>query len=144
MTEHTTPDTTATRRAIFGGVGAVGAAALLAACGDDATPTPTSTKPAAQVAGPLGKKSDIPVNGGVIYAERGVVVTQPTAGEFKGFSSVCTHQSCPVANISNGQINCTCHNSAFSIVDGSVKSPPATMPLPSVKLKIEGDEISLA
>jgi Rieske Fe-S protein len=39
---------------------------------------------------------------------------------------------------------CTCHNSAFSIVDGSVKSPPATQALPAVALKIDGENISVA
>ena len=145
MTEHVPSAPTASRRVIFGSVGAVGAAALLAACGDDATPTPTSSNPpAAQPAGPLATKSDIPVGGGKIFAEQGVVVTQPTEGVFKGFSSVCTHQSCPVAKITGDSIMCTCHNSAFSIADGSVKSPPATAPLPAVALKIDGDDISVA
>lgn len=139
MTEHNPLARPTTRRVLFAGAGAVGTAALVAACGDD---DDTAGKARS---GPvvLGKKSDIPVNGGVIYGDEGVVVTQPTEGQFKGFSSVCTHQGCPVASISDGLINCTCHGSAFSIVDGSVKRQPANRPLPAVELKIEGDTISL-
>ena len=79
----------------------------------------------------LARTSDIPVGGGEIFADQGVVVTQPTAGEFKAFGPICTHQGCPVTNVDGGTINCTCHNSRFSIEDGSVKAGPATKPLPA-------------
>ncbi|MEO7069694.1 MAG: hypothetical protein ABI131_04295, partial [Nostocoides sp.] len=34
----------------------------------------------------LAKTTDIPVGGGKIFAGAGVILTQPTAGEFKAFS----------------------------------------------------------
>ncbi len=73
-----------------------------------------------------------------------MVVTQPTAGEFKAFSATCTHQGCAVKSISDGVINCPCHNSNFSISDGSVQSGPATQPLPAVEISVSGDSITLA
>ncbi|MBO4209644.1 Rieske (2Fe-2S) protein [Micromonospora echinofusca] len=152
-----------TRRALLTGAGAVGASVVLAACGDDAgtddagSPTagggPTSGGPpvspsadagADRGAAALARTADIPVGGGRIYAEKGVVITQPTAGEFKGFDPICTHQRCPVANVDGGTINCTCHNSRFSIADGSVKAGPAPRPLPQKQIKVEGDQIMLA
>ncbi|MFE6484380.1 Rieske (2Fe-2S) protein, partial [Streptomyces sp. NPDC057757] len=60
------------------------------------------------------------------------------------FSSICTHQRCPVANVSDGTINCTCHGSKFSITDGSVTNPPATEPLPAKQITVRGNSISLA
>src|SRR5215469_9367558 len=60
----------------------VAAGATLAAC---------SSTPAAGPGTTLAKTSDIPVGGGVIYANEHVVVTQPSAGTFKCFSSTCTH-----------------------------------------------------
>ena len=69
------------------------------------------------------------VGGGVVYASHGVVVTQPTAGTFKCFSSSCTHQGCTVNKVAAGLIQCPCHGAKFSIVDGSVKAGPATRPL---------------
>src|SRR5688572_20162869 len=123
------------RRALFAGAGAIGAATLIAACGGEdtpnATPTTGNTQPTAAPATggapeTLAKKADIPVGGGKIFGEQGVVVTQPTAGNFKGFSAICTHQHCVLASISNGNINCGCHQSQFSINDGSVKKGPAT------------------
>ncbi len=142
------------RRALFAGAGAVGAATLLAACGGSETPSTSSTTSGTTQSTPttggdgtptvLAKKSDIPVGGGKIFGEEGVVITQPTAGNFKGFSSLCTHQQCVLSSISNGNIVCGCHQSQFSVTDGSVKKGPATQALPAKTLKIDGDDISVA
>ncbi|SCG64155.1 Rieske (2Fe-2S) protein [Micromonospora inositola] len=134
-----------TRRALLAGAGAVGAAAVLAACGSDdsgqAAAGPTSPAGSGQ---PLAKTSEIPVGGGKIFADRDVVVTQPKPGEFKAFSAICTHQGCKVTSIEGGTINCPCHASKFSIADGSVKAPPAKKPLPAKEIKVTGDQISLS
>ncbi|ATO17365.1 Rieske (2Fe-2S) protein [Micromonospora sp. WMMA2032] len=150
---------TQTRRTLLAGAGAVGAAVVLAGCGDDdATPglAPTSGGPPGATAtgdagggdrdssAPLARTTDIPVGGGAIYASKGVVITQPEAGQFKAFDPICTHQGCPVSNVDGGTINCTCHNSRFSISDGSVKQGPATKPLAAKEIKVEGDQITLA
>ncbi|MER6155945.1 Rieske (2Fe-2S) protein [Streptomyces sp. NPDC001868] len=92
----------------------------------------------------LAKTSDIPEGGGKIFDSEGVVVTQPQAGTYKAFSSVCTHSGCAVKTIADGVINCPCHNSNFSIADGSVKSGPATKPLPAKEVKVSGESIVLA
>ncbi|MFI6781663.1 Rieske (2Fe-2S) protein [Micromonospora sp. NPDC050276] len=149
---------TQTRRTLLTGVGAVGAAVVLAACGSEdggGSAAPTSGGPAVPSTGDAGggdrqnaqslaTTADIPVGGGKILAAEGVVITQPTAGQFKGFSPICTHQNCPVTNVDGGTINCTCHFSKFSIEDGSVKAGPATKPLPPKPVKVVGDQISFA
>ncbi|MGC4805913.1 Rieske (2Fe-2S) protein [Micromonospora sp. DT233] len=145
---------TQTRRTLLAGAGAVGAAVVLAACGDDggdgAAPAggsaPAGGAPSVGDAegGALARTSDIPVGGGAVFAAKGVVITQPEAGTFKAFDPICTHQRCPVSNVDAGTINCTCHNSKFSITDGSVKGGPATKPLPEKQIKVEGDRITLA
>jgi nitrite reductase/ring-hydroxylating ferredoxin subunit len=150
---------TQTRRTLLTGVGAVGAAVVLAACGSDdgdsGSGAPTSGGPPVPSTGDAGggdrqgaqslaTTADIPVGGGKVLATQGVVITQPVAGQFKGFSPICTHQNCPVTNVDGGTINCTCHNSKFSIEDGSVKAGPATKPLPPRDIKVTGDQISLA
>ncbi|WTW95517.1 Rieske (2Fe-2S) protein [Streptomycetaceae bacterium NBC_01309] len=91
----------------------------------------------------LAKTSDIPVGGGKIFEQQKVVVTQPTAGSFKAFSAVCTHQGCTVSSVSSGTINCACHGSKFSAADGSVESGPATKPLPAKQIATSGDQITL-
>lgn len=92
----------------------------------------------------LGPASDVAVGGGTIYTDQNVVVTQPTQGDFKCFSAICTHQGCPVQSVSGGTINCNCHGSRFSIQDGSVVQGPATAPLPEKKVTVKGGEITLA
>ncbi|MGK5741766.1 Rieske (2Fe-2S) protein [Micromonospora sp. URMC 103] len=151
---------TQTRRALLAGAGAVGAAVVLTACGGDgsgngATGQPTSGGPPVPSSGDAGggdrqnaqslaTTTDIPLGGGKVLAAEGVVITQPTAGQFKGFDPICTHQGCPVSNVDGGTINCTCHGSKFSIEDGSVKAGPATRPLGRKDVKVVGDQISFA
>lgn len=137
---------------------ATGAAAALAGCtvygrDDDAEagPEPTATEPDDSAEQPGGEvlaaTSDVEVGGGIILADQGVVVTQPSTGEFKGFSATCTHQGCTVSSISDGTINCPCHGSRFSIEDGSVVQAASGLtadtqaPLPEVPINVEGDSI---
>lgn len=91
----------------------------------------------------LASTSQIPVGGGMIFADKQVVVTQPTAGTFKGFSTTCTHLGCQVDKVADGLIQCPCHGSRYSVVDGSVKAGPAPRPLPSEKITVQGTQILL-
>jgi nitrite reductase/ring-hydroxylating ferredoxin subunit len=91
--------------------------------------------------GTLASTAEVPEGGGKIIDGVNVVLTQPRAGSFKGFSAVCTHQGCIVDSISDGIIGCPCHGSEFSIKDGSVVRGPATRPLPPVAIKVEGTSI---
>jgi Rieske Fe-S protein len=86
----------------------------------------------------------VPVGGGKILTDAKVVVTQPTAGTYKAFTAVCTHQGCVVASVADGTISCACHGSAFSATDGSVKNGPASSPLAAVPVTVAGDTITLA
>ncbi|EEP70788.1 LOW QUALITY PROTEIN: Rieske domain-containing protein, partial [Micromonospora sp. ATCC 39149] len=66
----------------------------------------------------------------------------PARGRYvQGFDPICTTRP---AHVDGGTINCTCHNSKFSITDGSVTSGPATKALAAKELKVDGDRISLA
>ena len=87
----------------------------------------------------LAAVADVPVGGGVIKGD--YVVTQPTKGTFKAFSKVCTHQGCDVNKVDNGVISCPCHNSLFSIQDGSVKGGPAPKGLPETNVKVDGANV---
>ncbi len=89
----------------------------------------------------LGPVADVPVGGGKVFTDAKVVVTQPTAGKFKGFSAICTHQGNPVGSVEGGQIVCPFHNSHFSITDGSPVSGPAQTPLPAVNVAVQGSNI---
>jgi Rieske Fe-S protein len=149
-----------TRRAVLAGAAGVTTVSVLAACGDDSASDSSGTgnsngggaattgaapgSTGGNAGGALAKTADIPVNGGKVFADQGVVVVQPAAGTYKAFSSTCTHQGCAVGSVTNGDIVCPCHMSKFSVTDGSVKSGPAKKPLPEKTIKVDGDSITLA
>ncbi|MET8149471.1 Rieske (2Fe-2S) protein [Actinoplanes sp. NPDC049668] len=159
----------ASRRVVLTGAGALGAGCLLTACGTNAgggsnnanggdfsnDPAPAGSKGAD--AGGTGSTSDndsggggatlalvadVPEGGGVIKGK--YVITQPTAGKYKAFSKVCTHAGCDVSKVDGGVIVCPCHNSTFSIEDGSPTGGPANQPLPEKKVTVDGDNIVAA
>ncbi|HEV7898324.1 MAG TPA: Rieske (2Fe-2S) protein [Planosporangium sp.] len=151
-----------TRRTVLAGAAGAGAAVALAACGgsgggyDGSKPGPTatgaqSTRPAPGASasgGPapgavLARTSDIPVGGGKVFDAEKVVVTQPTAGQFKAFTAICTHAGCTVGSVSDGTINCPCHRSKYSISDGSVKGGPAPRPLAAKQVTVKGSDITV-
>ncbi len=111
-------------------------------------PPPSRRRPTAPARrprpAPLASTADVPVGGGLILEDEGVVVTQPAEGDFKAFSAICTHQGCPVTSVEDGTITCPCHGSRFSIEDGSVQAGPAPAPLPAVDITVEGGQVSLA
>jgi nitrite reductase/ring-hydroxylating ferredoxin subunit len=150
--------TETTRRTVIAGAAGLSATVALAACGED-TPDVDTGDPAAQPAddatptgGPssgggaagLAALDEIPVNGGKIFAAEKVVVTQPTAGQVKAFSTTCTHQGCAVSKVENGLIICPCHDSKFKIADGSPTGGPATKALQSKSVKVEGGRVVLS
>ena len=165
MTQEPRKDSLATRRGVLAGVGLVGLAGAITACsssgssmsaavadpatssgtGASAASAPASASSAAggTAARALAATSDIPVGGGKIFDTQLTVVTQPTAGEFKAFSAVCTHMGCTVNQIADGRIDCPCHGSEYSITDGAVLAGPAPKPLPAKPFKVTGDSIFL-
>jgi Rieske Fe-S protein len=118
--------------------------AAIAGCSTYGEPKNDAPASSAPVGAPIARTSDIPVGGGVVIGASKVVVTQPTAGTFKAFTSVCTHQQCQVANVANGTINCDCHGSKFNITDGSVVHDPAPQPLAPRQITVSGTSITLA
>ncbi|MGW2182780.1 Rieske (2Fe-2S) protein [Streptomyces sp. NPDC001732] len=136
------------RRAVVMAAGTAPLAAVLAACGEQRQSGGSDVvEPANEGMGggaALTRTADIPENGGKIFADREVVVTRPKAGEFRAFSSKCTHQGCTVASVSDGTINCPCHGGRFDAATGAVVHGPPTEPLPARKITVSGGSITLA
>ncbi|GAC1385255.1 MAG: Rieske (2Fe-2S) protein [Marmoricola sp.] len=141
-------DVARSRRTVLSGLAAAGIGVpLLAACGASSSSSSSAlvhqqqqqAKTGTSKLTPLVKTSEVPVGGGVILHD--AVVTQPSAGEFKAFSPVCTHQGCTVAQVQNQQILCPCHGSAFSISTGAVEGGPAPSPLPTISITTKNGEV---
>ncbi|WP_327307478.1 Rieske (2Fe-2S) protein [Streptomyces sp. NBC_01298] len=154
--------TRAARRTVLAAGASVLAGGVLTACGgaDETKPSseggsaPTaqnSASASAPASAPAGeskalvKSSEVPVGGGTVLKGEKLVVTQPTAGNFRCFTAVCTHSGCLVNKVEAGTIDCPCHGSKFKDTDGAVAKGPATRPLEEKKITVSpAGEISLA
>jgi Rieske Fe-S protein len=130
----------------------VGAAAVLAACGGsgggDASGDSGDSGSSADSGGSGGSNgtyqaTDVPVGGGKVYDADKVVITQPSAGEYKAFSAVCTHQGFLVGNVQGGTINCFHHGSKYNDATGAVEAGPAPAPLPTKTVTVNGSTITV-
>jgi cytochrome b6-f complex iron-sulfur subunit len=78
---------------------------------------------------PLGSTTPLPqIPAFIIHNEQG----------FKALSLVCPHLGCTVNPDSNG-FACPCHGSRF-FTDGSLRNGPASHPLASLRVEINGDD----
>jgi Rieske Fe-S protein len=141
------PQPQLSRPRFLAGLGVGGAAAVLAACStysEQSTAEPPTSGQAPDTGGSaaapaaLASTSEVPVGSGIIVDD--VVLTQPVAGEFKGFSNVCTHSGCRLNAVADGTINCPCHGSKFNL-DGTVAQGPAARPLEAKPIVVEGESI---
>ncbi|MFE2143944.1 Rieske (2Fe-2S) protein [Streptomyces sp. NPDC059456] len=153
------PMPTARRTVLAAGAAVALAGGALTACsseekgpksepGSPSTPQAAATPSASSGTGTgkaLVQSSAVPVGGGTVLKEEKLVVTQPTAGSFRCFTAVCTHQGCLVNKVEAGTIDCPCHGSKFQITDGAVAHGPATRPLAEKQITVAPDgNISLA
>jgi Rieske Fe-S protein len=118
-----------TRRAAIGLVGLGGAVGLTGCGGGDEGPPSLSGKE-------LAKAADVPVGGATLNRDLKVIISQPSAGVYKAFTAVCTHQGCTVGAPAEGKAVCPCHGSAFKTADGSVLKGPAAAPLTEYPVKV--------
>jgi len=138
------------RRTVLQAGGIIAVGGLVAACSSGGGSADASAAPAGSAAaassgggGAVATVADVPVGGGVIIDDPAVVITQPTAGDVKAFTAICTHQGCLVGEVVDNEIICPCHGSKFSALDGAVINGPAQSPLAAVGVTVEGGSIVL-
>ncbi len=127
----------ASRRIVFHGLGALGVAAALAGCASDDEGGDEDVESGAA----LATTDEVPVGGGIVLVDERIVVTQPTEGDFKAFTAVCTHQQLMVASVQDGVIHCDNHGSEFDFATGEVTLGPATSPLAAVEITVDADQV---
>lgn len=75
---------------------------------------------------------------------RPIVVAARAGGGFAALDAVCTHLQCTVAwDPGVERLFCPCHDSAFA-ADGSVVSPPATLPLTVFPVTADATGVTVA
>jgi Rieske Fe-S protein len=141
------------RRRVVTGAGLLGLSLALTACGAGApvpaTPSSAPAAPPVPLEAPaaetdLARSADIPVGGGTVFPTNRVVVTQASAGQFKAFSAICSHEGCTINQVADGTINCPCHGSRYSITDGSVVRGPAIHPLHTRSITVRDGAVRLS
>ena len=140
----------ARRRAVLAGLGGIGVAGLLAACGDEEPvpePVAESAKAEAKAAesakagakAALTETASVPVGGGVVA--NGLLIVQPVSGSFKAFDAACPHKGVLVTAPENGVATCPAHKSTFNIADGAKIAGPTPSGLKEVAIKVDGAKI---
>lgn len=109
--------------------------AVTSACGSEESEAPAEEASVSS--------DEVPVGSGTVVDET-YVVTQPKAGEFYAFSSVCTHQGCQVRTVTEDKITCPCHSSQFSTTTGEVLGGPATEHLPEYEVTESGGTLTIS
>lgn len=108
---------------------------------DDVEPTPGGDDPGQP---PLISASLVPVGGGAVLARERLVVTQPTAGQFRCFGTRCPHRGCGVDAVRDGLIACPCHGSLFDLTTGAPVAGPAPRALDAVAVAVREGAVYLA
>lgn len=158
--EPTTPTNTPTtgtrsRRDVLCGlmVALVAPGALVAACADGGSSSSgtTTTGGGSTPAGGgsaqgLAALADVPDGGGLIVDNPagGKLLLARTGEEVKAYNAACTHMGTILNAPADGVAVCSNHGSEFDTATGAVKKGPATQPLPTVEVKVEGEQVVLA
>jgi len=141
----------ARREALGVGLASV-ATVTLAACAAEpevaATTPPSATvdQAPAELAGEilLGPASEILIGSGNKYMVDEmltILVTQPKAGDYRGFSATCTHSGCIVSGVQDGEIACGCHGARFDTETGAVLAGPARTALGRISIELRGSDL---
>ena len=140
------------RREVLGIATAASAALALSACAaepESATTSPPSAtvdQAPSELSGEirLGLASEVMVGSGnkfMIDEMLTILVTQPKAGDYRGFSATCTHAGCIVSGVRDGEIACGCHGARFDVASGAVLAGPARTALGRINIELRGEEL---
>ncbi|WP_046468516.1 non-heme iron oxygenase ferredoxin subunit [Allosalinactinospora lopnorensis] len=88
--------------------------------------------------------SDIPEEGvlGVEIDDTPVALVR-SEGEVFAVSDICSHAEVNLSEgeVEDGTIECWLHGSCFDLRSGAPINPPATTPVPTYVVKIDGDDV---
>jgi 3-phenylpropionate/trans-cinnamate dioxygenase ferredoxin component len=91
--------------------------------------------------------ADLPAEGviGVEVAGTPVAVVR-AAGEVFALHDVCSHEEVPLSEgeVYDHTIECWLHSSCFDLRSGKPTGPPATKPVTTYPVKIDGDDVFVA
>ncbi len=94
----------------------------------------------------IAQLQEIPIGGVKLFhyptASDPCLLIRASVERWLAYSQKCTHLSCPVLyQAAEQQFYCPCHAGRFAVEDGRPLSGPPKRPLPSIELRVTGDEI---
>ena len=93
---------------------------------------------------PVAKIDEIP-DGGIkqVVAHGDLVGLYRVGNDIYAINDICTHEETELSegefDVDDMEVECPLHGSRFSVVDGSVRILPATKPIATYPVKVEGD-----
>jgi 3-phenylpropionate/trans-cinnamate dioxygenase ferredoxin subunit len=97
----------------------------------------------------VGKTSEVPEGEARRFVLDGVEIAVANLGEgrFYAVDDICSHQEASLSegevDVDDGTIECPRHGSVFDLETGRPKALPATAPVNTYPVKIEGDTIMI-
>jgi 3-phenylpropionate/trans-cinnamate dioxygenase ferredoxin component len=88
--------------------------------------------------------SDLPETGAVGVEVGGVpVAVVRTGGEVFALHDVCSHEEVPLSEgeVYDHTVECWLHGSCFDLRSGKPTGPPATKPVATYRVQIDGDDV---
>ena len=79
----------------------------------------------------------------VVEVDGEQIVLTELNGSLIAFANMCTHEACDLAYgaLDGEEIECDCHGSVFNARTGEVLTGPATIPLPTYAVRVEGGDV---
>lgn len=105
------------------------------------SPTVNGTKVATVADVPVGTAFQFtdPIAGAPAY------LLQPKKGTFLAYSSICTHEGCPVNfDRARNAFACPCHGAEFDATTGAATRGPARSPLQKFNVVVSGNDLYIA
>jgi 3-phenylpropionate/trans-cinnamate dioxygenase ferredoxin subunit len=93
---------------------------------------------------PIAKRTDVPPGTAKRVDVDGVeVLLCNVDGEFYAVEDVCTHDGGALDQgvLENCTIECPRHGATFDVRTGAALTLPATEPLPTYRVRVEGDDV---
>ena len=93
---------------------------------------------------PIGRAADVAPGEMRVFDVGGTSVNVANAGgRLYGFDDTCTHAGCSLAegDLEGTTVTCACHGSQFDVTSGDVLRGPASRPVRSRAVRIEGDQL---
>lgn len=94
----------------------------------------------------IAKTSDLEEGQGKCFVANGIkIAVFKNEGEFYAIDDLCSHADAPLSDgwINKGCVACPWHGAEFDLKTGAAMTPPASGPVKTYEVTVEGEEIRI-